>query len=414
MLWTEQVEPPVADDGPPDREADVVVVGAGYAGPRGRPGAGRGRAVGHRAREGAARLGRPRPQRRDGHPRAEGGSPHAPHEVRRARRPDVPRGERGVRPRRGAHRRRDRLRLRPHRPAVPRARRAPGRRTCASSPRSTRRKARTSSSSTATSSPARSARPRSTARCATPAPAGCTPPASTPAWPASLSAPAHGCTTAARRRASSRPRGGFRVSDPAWRGQRPGRDRRDERLRRRPAPGAAPAGAADRQLHRHDRTARRRRARRGQPTAPHVRRHQEPPLLLAHHARRPRAVRRSAQPRPRIARRSPRVPDRLDCSASTRSCGARRSPTSGRATSPSPSTACPTRAAAGRVVRDGLQRLGRRHQHLARPPDRPGGARRGRAAGGGRSSPPRRSRCTGPVGPTCPPSGAWFRWQDRS
>src|SRR6185503_6270479 len=28
----EQVEPPEADAGPPDREADVVVVGAGYAG----------------------------------------------------------------------------------------------------------------------------------------------------------------------------------------------------------------------------------------------------------------------------------------------------------------------------------------------------------------------------------------------
>jgi glycine/D-amino acid oxidase-like deaminating enzyme len=32
VLWTEQVEPPVADDGPPERDADVVVVGAGYAG----------------------------------------------------------------------------------------------------------------------------------------------------------------------------------------------------------------------------------------------------------------------------------------------------------------------------------------------------------------------------------------------
>jgi glycine/D-amino acid oxidase-like deaminating enzyme len=32
VLWTEQVDPPEADAGPPDREADVVVVGAGYAG----------------------------------------------------------------------------------------------------------------------------------------------------------------------------------------------------------------------------------------------------------------------------------------------------------------------------------------------------------------------------------------------
>ena len=32
VLWTEQVEPPAADDGPPDPSADVVVIGAGYAG----------------------------------------------------------------------------------------------------------------------------------------------------------------------------------------------------------------------------------------------------------------------------------------------------------------------------------------------------------------------------------------------
>jgi glycine/D-amino acid oxidase-like deaminating enzyme len=32
VLWIEQVGPPAADDGPPEREADVVVIGGGYAG----------------------------------------------------------------------------------------------------------------------------------------------------------------------------------------------------------------------------------------------------------------------------------------------------------------------------------------------------------------------------------------------
>ncbi|MBV9953047.1 MAG: FAD-binding oxidoreductase [Acidimicrobiia bacterium] len=32
VLWIEQVDPPAVDDGPPARDADVVVVGAGYAG----------------------------------------------------------------------------------------------------------------------------------------------------------------------------------------------------------------------------------------------------------------------------------------------------------------------------------------------------------------------------------------------
>ena len=343
-------------------------------------------------------------------PELKAGPRDPPHELRRDGRPDVPRGQRGVRPRRVAHRRRDRLRLR----------RAPGSctwrtpsatsTTCASSPKSTRRKARTSSSSTATSSPARSARPVPRRgplrphRRAAPRPLPCRP------------RPPHEGSRRTRARplpgdASSRPRRGSR-RDPAWRGQRQGRHRRDQCVRRRPAAGAAQAGAADRQLHRHHRAARCRRARRGQPAPSHVRRHQEPPLLLAHHARRPCALRWSAQPQPRIARRSARVPDHLDAAHPPATAERKithqwsghvaitldRMPHAGQLRGAWYATGC---NGSGVATNTWLgHRIAQAVLGEAEPP----------AVAGFATS---RSRCIGRGGPTCPPSGAWYRWQDR-
>ena len=299
---------------------------------------------------------------------------------------------------------RDRLRLRADRAAVPRPRRPPRRRTCGSWPRSTRRRGRTWSSSPARSWPARSARPSSTARSATPGPAGCTRPASTPVWPGSPGRPAPGSTTAARRPGSSRPRAASGSRTPS--GAIAAKDvivatnaYADGLL-----PGAAPAGAADRQLHRHHRAARRRRARRGQPPASHVRRHQELPLLLADHAGRPGAVRRAAQPQPRVAGRGPRLPDRPRCGGIHPQLGQAaithqwsgyvaitldRMPHAGRLRGAWYATGCNGSGVATNTV--------------ARPPRRAGRPRRGGAAGGGRARAPGHPAAPGAAG--LPPRG---------
>ena len=302
------------------------------------------RPPGARRRRPPDRLGRQHAQRRHGDPRAHVGAGRPREVPRPAGPPPLRRGERGVRPRRGAGGRSlapDRLRLRASAAVPP----TPS----GWCPRWRRWRARRRAGRAGTVRPrpelgAEVDRTPTTAAWCSSAPADCTRPASTAAWwPRAAGATVVG----GRARAVDRPRAGDGAGHRVTATPTPRSPSRRARSSCAPTPTpttrslSCSAGAAGRQLHHRHRGARRRAGPVRQPPRADAGRQQELPLLLA------------ADPDRRVlfgGRRS-LAPSSLAqaCSSSTRWWPSTRSspwrwPGRGAATWRSRSTGCHTRA----------------------------------------------------------------------